>query len=66
MEFSVPEMSCGHCTAAIEKAVKEADFAATIHCDLTTRHVIVETSLPVAEISAAIQQAGYESAPIAA
>lgn len=65
MEFSVPEMSCGHCTAAIEKAVKQADPAATINCDLSTRHVVISTSLPEAEMSAAIKQAGYESDAIA-
>lgn len=66
MEFSVPEMSCGHCTAAIEKAVKDTDPAAQVSCDLDSRRVAVTTSLSEAEIRLAIKQAGYESEPIAA
>jgi copper chaperone len=34
MEFKVPDMSCGHCTAAIAKSVKSADPAAAVDCDL--------------------------------
>ena len=66
MEFSVPDMSCGHCTAAIEKAVKAADPAATINCDLTTHSVTVDTSLPSVAVSAAIKEAGYQAEPVAA
>jgi len=66
MEFSVPDMSCGHCTAAIEKAVKAADPAATVNCDLATHRVSVNTSLTGVDVGAAIKQAGYESTPVAA
>ena len=66
MEFSVPEMSCGHCTAAIKKAVKEVDPAATVNCDLDTSRVAVDTSLSQADVSQAIKAAGYESEPAAA
>ncbi len=66
MEFSVPEMSCGHCTAAIEKAVKDVDPAATVNCDLDTRRVAVDTSISQADVSLAIKAAGYESEPAAA
>jgi copper chaperone len=66
MEFNVSEMSCGHCTAAIEKAVKEADPTATVNCDLATHRVSVATSLSANDVSAAIKQAGYDSQPVAA
>lgn len=66
MEFSVPEMSCGHCTAAIEKAVKDVDPAAMVNCDLDTRRVTVDTSLSQADVSQAITEAGYESEPATA
>lgn len=66
MEFSVPEMSCGHCTAAIEKAVKDVDPAATVNCDLDTRRVTVDTYLSQADVSQAITEAGYESEPATA
>ncbi len=63
--FSVPEMSCGHCTAAIEKQIKSADAAATVACNLDDRTVSVESSaLDNAAILAAIKEAGYEASAI--
>lgn len=59
--FSVPEMSCGHCTAAIEKQIKTADGAATVACDLTDRTVTVGSTLSAEAVIAAMQKAGYEA-----
>lgn len=61
MKFTVPDMSCGHCTAAIEKAVKTADPAAAIECDLPSRKVRVETKLSAEQVAAVIREAGYDS-----
>ncbi len=61
MRFSVPEMSCGHCTAAIEKAVKAVDPAATVECDLESRVVSIGSALDAAAVRTAIREAGYES-----
>lgn len=61
MEFLVPEMSCGHCTAAIEKTIKQADPAATVVFDLPARRVQVESSLSNADLINAISEAGYET-----
>ncbi len=61
MEFSVPEMSCGHCTAAIEKAIGAVDYTAKVDCDLTSRRVTIKSALDVDTLSAAIKDAGYDS-----
>lgn len=61
MKFSVPEMSCGHCTAAIEKAVKAADPGAAVACDLSDRTVTVDSALEAGAVQAAMKDAGYES-----
>ncbi|MGV6847306.1 MAG: heavy-metal-associated domain-containing protein [Marinibacterium sp.] len=66
MKFSVPDMSCGHCTAAIEKAVKELDPTAEVACDLDNRQVTIGTDLSDGDIAAALAQAGYASQPVAA
>ncbi|WP_323010192.1 heavy-metal-associated domain-containing protein [Paracoccus sp. (in: a-proteobacteria)] len=60
MKFRVEDMSCGHCTAAIEKAVAEAGGKAVT--DLTDRSVTVEGLDPnrAAEV---IREAGYTSQP---
>lgn len=59
--FNVPEMSCGHCTAAIEKAVKAVDASAEIDCDLSDRTVTITSALAAEALQAAILDAGYES-----
>ena len=40
--FNVPGMSCGHCTSAIEKAIKAIDPTAMVSFDLGARNVEVE------------------------
>ena len=63
MKFSVPKMSCGHCTASIEEKLLDADEGAEVSCDLETKIVEVESVLSAAEIEAAIKAAGFEASP---
>ena len=60
--FTVPEMSCGHCTAAIEKAIHDVDSAAKVECNLDDHTVSITSDTPVTALQSAIQEAGYESA----
>lgn len=57
--LSVPDMSCGHCKAAIEKALGEMDPAAKIVIDLPGRTVEVQSARPLPEILKALDEAGY-------
>jgi copper chaperone len=61
--LKVPEMSCGHCVATIEKAVRSVDPSAQVAADVVAKSVRVETSAPEAAIRAAMSEAGYESVP---
>ena len=63
MKFTVPEMSCGHCTAAIEKAVAEADAAAKVACDLDSKLVTIDSALSAESLKAVLLDAGYEATP---
>jgi len=63
MKFHVPEMSCGHCTAAISKSIKTADPSAQVETDLDTKTVSVETKTAPDIILRSIESAGYEAAP---
>lgn len=56
MTFTVPDMSCGHCKAAIEAAIAEAGGRATV--DLAARTVTVD-GLDRARATDAIRTAGY-------
>jgi copper chaperone len=53
-------MSCGHCTAAIEKAIKAIDPTAKVTCDTGTRKVDVESIMSERALAEAICNAGYE------
>jgi len=64
IRFDVPDMSCGHCTAAITKAVGAVDPAASVDCDLTTRIVAVESAVDTDTLLLAIKEAGYEAKAI--
>ena len=58
-KFNVPDMSCGHCTATIEKAVTAADEGADFAFDLDTRTVTVESTLDEATLAAILEKEGY-------
>lgn len=59
--LNVPEMSCGHCKATVEKAVAGVDPAAKVAVDLASRSVGVTSSLSTAELVAALKGAGFEA-----
>jgi copper chaperone len=61
MKFYVPDMSCGHCTAAITKEIAALDPAAKVTPDLTSRTVDVETAQTDDAVVQAIKTAGYDS-----
>ncbi|MFV0300302.1 MAG: heavy-metal-associated domain-containing protein [Paracoccus sp. (in: a-proteobacteria)] len=60
MEFTVADMTCGHCRAAVEEAVSEAGGRAEV--DLDAKRVRVE-GIGAAEAEAAIRGAGYSPQP---
>ncbi len=57
--FEVKDMTCGHCVATVEKAVKSVDGSAKVNIDLGTHAVRVESDKPATEFAAAIAGAGY-------
>jgi len=61
--FNLPDMSCGHCVAAITEALKEADAQAGVQIDLGTKTAQVDSALPRDQLAAALAEAGYPPAP---
>ena len=63
IEFTVNDMTCGHCASTITKAVKEVDGAARCEIDLAARTVRIQSGREAAEFQAAIDEAGYTPVP---
>ncbi|RTL44341.1 MAG: copper chaperone [Burkholderiales bacterium] len=61
--FHLPDMSCGHCVAAITEALKAADPQARVDIDRDTRTARVDSQLPRERLATALSEAGYTPAP---
>jgi copper chaperone len=59
LEFSVQDMTCGHCAASITEAVRAVDPAGRCEIDLAARRVKVESAFSAERIEAAIAKAGF-------
>ena len=58
--FEVDGMSCGHCVAAVTRAVQAVRPGAAVEIDLATRRVEIGAEpTRAAELRAAIEDAGY-------
>jgi len=58
-DFEVRDMTCSHCVATVERAVKSVDGAAAVKIDLANLAVKIDSAKPAANFSAAIKEAGY-------
>lgn len=65
MKLKVDEMSCGHCAAAVTKAVEGAANGAKADIDLAKGEVTVTGTTDTAAVIAAITDAGYPASELA-
>jgi copper chaperone len=63
LEFTVRDMTCGHCASTITKAVRTADPQASIDIDLDRHLVKVGGAGNAQAIEEAIREAGYTPEP---
>jgi copper chaperone len=63
IEFTVQDMTCGHCAASITQAVKSADPEGRCEIDVAARRVKVESVLSPERIAGAIAKAGFTPSP---
>lgn len=61
IKLSVPEMTCGHCKATIEKAVAGVDPAARVAVDLATHSVEISSRVDTPTLIGALKAEGYEA-----
>ncbi|MFC2966509.1 cation transporter [Acidimangrovimonas pyrenivorans] len=64
LKLSIPEMSCGHCKAAVEGAITGLDAGAQVAVDLDSRTAEVASSAAPEALVAALAEAGYAASPV--
>ncbi|WP_372621641.1 cation transporter [Falsiroseomonas sp.] len=62
MELKVAGMTCGHCVKAVTEAIRAKDPAAKVEVVLAEGLVRADTTLPRAEVAAAVEEEGYKVA----
>ena len=65
MKLAIPDMSCGHCKAVVERAIHGVDAKAGVEVDLASRTAQVETVAAVEELLAALRGEGYPAEVVA-
>jgi len=60
--YTVPDLSCAHCTAAVSSELRRVGGVESVAVDLDTKLVVVRgEALDDAAVRAAIEAAGYEA-----
>lgn len=63
IEFTINDMTCGHCASMITKTVRALDADAKVDVDLAHKKVQVESHVDRARLSHALAEAGFPPAP---
>ena len=59
IEFTLPDVSCGHCVGVVQKTVLAVDAKATVEVDIPTKKVRIESTADKATLADALVAAGY-------
>jgi copper chaperone len=63
LSYTVADMSCAHCTAAVTEEVEQVSGVSAVEVDLDTKLVIVRgEGVSDVAVREAIREAGYEAA----
>lgn len=62
--FHIPDMSCGHCKATVDKAITILDPEAHINFDMEVRQIALDSALSIANVQAALAEAGYPATSV--
>lgn len=58
-EFKLPDMTCGHCRAAVTEAIKGVDAQADVQVSLEQKTVTVTSTHSRERLAEALVEAGY-------
>lgn len=63
--LNVSGMTCGHCRAAVESAIREVPGVTGVHVDLDRATATVDGGADLPTLLSAVEEAGYEATPAA-
>lgn len=61
MKFSIPDMTCSHCQAVVERTIIDLDSKANVVVNLGAHTAQVETTVPAEAIIGALKAEGYSA-----
>lgn len=64
IEFTVKDMTCGHCASRVTQAIESVDEHAKVSVDVAKKYVRIDSAHNAEEIAAALAEAGYPPAPV--
>ncbi len=59
IDFTLPDMTCGHCERTVTQTVRQVDPAARLSVDLAGHHVRIESEQPASAFAQALAEEGY-------
>jgi copper chaperone len=62
IQFTLPDMTCGHCVKVVTQTVQRVDAQAQLKVDLASHEVKIESGRPAADFAAALTEEGYAPA----
>ena len=62
IEFTLPDMTCGHCVKTVNATVQQVDPVAQLKIDLPSHKVAIESDQPSQAFVAALTEEGYPPA----
>jgi copper chaperone len=65
MELKIDGMTCGHCTAAVKKALVRVAGVESADVDLAAGRARIAGNADAAVLVAAVQDEGYQATPLA-
>lgn len=62
--YHIPNISCGHCTATIERELKALAGVKSVHADAESKNVAVEVDSEetLSEVESLLEEIGYPAA----
>jgi copper chaperone len=60
IQFTLPDMTCGHCVKVVTETVRRVDAQAQLRVDLPTH--AIDSPKPAADFAAALAEEGYAPA----